>query len=384
MAATSTGITATLTDLERAAAQLEALKVLPQQIAERLGGALSLELRRVLGSDEEAGALSLTMDAVTREASERLRGALAPVVDRLIGADPDALPQLLEGRLTKVLTHETQAMLTRVLATDGSSPLMTHLAQGSRAVEELRKEQADVERRISGQISQLTQEVLIQRSTSPGPVATGRQWEQHALDDIARIATYTGDSLERTGARSGHGGARLGDGVLELVADAGVSGLRVAIECRTGGRRATREGLRNMVINRDAHAGLLLAERPEALPSDAEPVGLKVYWDEGLVVLHHDRSDLNAGRWLGFALRAAALMARLTNSAAGQRLERATLQAAARRIESGLARLRPLKACVTGAENELGKLRQHAGAMEAEIRAALSELIVLADEAQAA
>lgn len=59
-------------------------------------------------------------------------------------------------------------------------------------------------------------------------------------------------------------------------------------------------------------------------------------------------------------------MARMAVGAAGKEVERTTLKAIIDRIETGLAKIRSMRSCVTGMEGELRKLRQPVGAIETE------------------
>jgi hypothetical protein len=216
---------------------------------------------------------------------------------------------------------------------------------------------------------------------SPTPVDAGRAWEADAIDDVARVTMVLGDTVEAAGTTTGHANSRAGDAVLHL-ADDGTTGLRVAVECRTGSsRRVTLEAMHMAVANRDAHAGLLLAERTELLPRDAEATGFRAYWSDRVVVLCHERDQPGAAQMLAIAIQVSRVMAKLAVSARGTLAERESLRSAIGRIETALAHLRPLRASVTGVEKEAAKIAQHAGGLEAEIRRALIELTTLSDAA---
>jgi hypothetical protein len=103
----------------------------------------------VVGDGERPGAIGAALDTITKDAGARLAKAIEPIQDRLLGSDPSALPQLLEARLASALGREATAILHRLYATDGSSPLMAHLQNGTKAVEALRQDTANLERRQS-------------------------------------------------------------------------------------------------------------------------------------------------------------------------------------------------------------------------------------------
>jgi hypothetical protein len=370
---------ATLSDLMRAAQQIDALRDLPHQVAAELGKAIGEQLARIVGDGERPGAIGAALDAITTDAGARLSKVIAPVQERLLGSGPGALPQLLEARLTGALGREAAAILQRLYATDGTSPLMAHLDNGAKAVEALRQETAGLERRLRDQIGELARQVAVQKAGVPAPIDVGRAWEADAIDDVARVTAILGDTVEAAGDTTGHGTSRAGDAVLH-VADDAISGLKVAIECRTGtSRRVTVEGLRAAMANRDAHAGLLLADRAELLPRDAQAAGFRVYWADRLVALHHDRGQPNSGQMLAIAIQVSRLLAKLAVSASGGLAERENLRSAIGRIETALAHLRPLRASVTGVEKEAAKISQHAGGLEAEIRKALIDLAILVE-----
>lgn len=372
---------ATIGDIVRVSRQMEALRLVPQQVAGELSAVIGTQLARVVGDDERPSAISAALDAVTAEAATRLSEIIVPLTERLVGADPQALPQLLEARLSETLTREARVVLNRMFATDGSSPLMVHLANGTRAIEALQTDNAALEARLNEKLGELTTHVIIQQANSPTPIDSGRGWEANTLDDLSLVTALVGDTVEFTGDTPAHGGAKSGDHVLHVAED-NVDGIRVAIECRGGTtRRMTVAALRAAVANRDAHAGLLLSEHAGTLPRDAEACGFRVYWGERLVVLHHDRADPSAGQMLAVAVQVARTFAKMGASSTESIAERQQLRVACGRIESALTHLRPLRAAVTGIEKETGAVQKHASVLEAEIRRALADLAALAETA---
>jgi hypothetical protein len=254
---------------------------------------------------------------------------------------------------------------------------MAHLVNGEKAIASLRADTAAFEERIRQQIVALAQDVVVQKAQQPDAIDSGNGWEADALDDLATATAILGDTIEATGTTPGHGGSKLGDHVLHL-AENGLDGVRVMVECRTGSsRRLTIGALRQAVANRDAHAGLLLSESPATLPRDAEAAGFRVYFAERLVVLHHDRSDPGAPQLLAVAVQAARLLAKLAATSTGSLAELDQLRVGLSQIESALTHLRPLRAAVTGIEKESGAVRKHAAELETEIRRALTDLTAL-------
>jgi hypothetical protein len=328
---------ATIGDMMRAARQVEALRALPQEVAAQLGKEIGTQVARVVGDDDRPGALPAALEAITKDAGTRMSEAIAPIQERLLGSDPNALPQLLEARLTSALGREASAILRRLYAADGDSPLMAHLENGRQAVDALRQGMTGLEERVRQQISELAKQVAVQQAESPAPVETGRAWESDAIDDVARVTTILGDIVEAAGTAPGHAGSRAGDAVLH-VADDGADGLRVAIECRTGSSRPVSiDALRTVVANRDAQAGLLLADRPGLLPRDAQAAGFRIYWADRLVVLHHDRKEAGSAHLLAIAVQVSRLVAKLAVNAQGTLAERESLRSAIGRIETALA-----------------------------------------------
>lgn len=364
---------ATISDLHRAVAQMDALTEIPQQVASQLSETIGKELDRVIGDNERPGALSAAMDSVTAEAAKTLAKSIKPIQDALLGSGPTALPQVLEVRLQETLNRGTRAALERLFDIEGGSPLMTHLANGESAIAALRVETSAIEERLRGQISTLSEKIVAQDANIPTPVQAGNDWESEALNDIARITAILGDTVEPVGNSAGHGRSRAGDHILH-VCDDDVDGVRVAVECRTGSSRPlTVPQLRQMVDNREAHAGLLLAQTPEALPRDAQAAGFRVYLTERVVVLHHDHSPVTE-QLLVTAVQVARLLARMTATSSGSLDEREQIRDGIGRVESALGHLRPLRSAVTGIEKETGVVRKHAGELEAEIRRALIDL----------
>jgi len=378
MAASVGSAQSTIGELRRVVDQVHALEAMPGQVAAQLGTAVGAELTRVVGDDERPGALAAALDTVTEDASKRLASAVKPIQEALLGSGPNALPQLLEARLTESMSREARVILGRLFDTEGGSPLMTHLANGEKAITALRTDTTALETRLREQITELAQAVVLQRAERPTPIQGGNDWEADTLDDLARVTAILGDTVEPVGATTGHGGSKAGDHVLHVADDQGADGVRVAIECRTGTtRRLTVAQLRQAVTNRDAHAGLLLAENNAALPRDAEATGFRVYYAERLVVLHHDRTETGAAERLGVAVQVARILARLAASSSGSLAERDQLRAAIAKIETGLTHLRPLRAAVTGIEKETTSVHKHAAALEADIRRALTDVTAL-------
>jgi hypothetical protein len=360
----------TIGELRRVVDQVHALEAMPGQVATQLSA--------VVGDDERPGALAAALDHVTTDASTRMAKAVKPIQEAMLGRGPEALPQLLEARLTEALSREARVILGRLFDTDGGSPLMTHLANGEKAITTLRADTTAMEGRLRDQIAELAQRVVVQRAEQPTPVQSGNTWEADALDDLARATAILGDSVEPVGNTSGHGGSKAGDHVLHVADDRGLDGVRVAIECRTGAwRRLTVPQLRQVVSNREAHAGLLLTESIATLPRDAEAAGFRVYYAERLVVLHHDRTDPAAPQRLAIAVQVARLLARLAATSSGSLAERDQLRAGIARIETALTHLRPLRAAVTGIEKETSSVQKHAAALEADIRRALADVTAL-------
>jgi hypothetical protein len=365
---------ATVSELHRVVEQMDALAAMPQQVADQLGETVGKELDRMVGSQERPGALSAAMDSVTADAAKSLAKAIKPIQEGLLGSGPTALPQVLEVRLQETLNRGTKEALKRLFDTEGGSPLMTHLANGEKAIAALRQETAAIEERLRAQITSLSEKVVAQDANTPTPVQAGTTWESDTLDDIAKITAILGDVVESVGNSNGHGRSKAGDHLLH-VCDEDVDGIRVAVECRTGtSRPLTVDQLRQMVDNREAHCGLLLAQTPEALPRDAKAVGFRVYLAERVVVLYYDRSGPGAEQLLVTAVQVARLLARLAATSAGSLDEREQIRDGIGRIESALGHLRPLRSAVTGIEKETGVVRRHAGELEAEIRRVLVDL----------
>jgi hypothetical protein len=365
---------ATVSELHRVVAQIDALSAMPEQVANRLGETVGKELDRMVGDDERPGALSAALEIVTSEAAKSLTKAVKPIQDALLGSGPTALPQVLEVRVLDALTRGTREALDRLFDVEGGSPLMTHLANGEKAIAALREENVAIEGRLRAEIVQLAEKVVTQQAQKPTPVEAGNTWESDSLDDIARVTAILGDTVEPVGNSAGHGRNKAGDHLLH-VCDPDLEGIRVAVECRTGASRAlTVAQLREMVENREAHAGLLLAPTPEALPRDARVAGFRVYLAERVVVLCYDRMDPAAEQLLVTAVQVVRLLARLAATSGGSLDECEQIRDGITRIETALGHLKPLRAAVTGIEKETGVVRKHASELETEIRRVIIDL----------
>jgi hypothetical protein len=366
---------ATISELYRVVAQLDAMSAMPQLVAEQLGKTVGRELSRVIGDDERPGALTAAMDAVIAQAADSLSQAIQPIREALLGPGPKALPQVLEGRLQNALNRGTRDALNRLFDVEAGSPLMTHLANGEKAIAALRSDMVALETRLREQVSALADKVLIAHAQLPtAPIQAGRTWESDTLDDIARITSILGDTVESVGNSPGHGRSKAGDHVLQVY-DEDFDGIRVAVECRTGSSRpVTVSQLRRLVDNREAHSGLLLAQMSAALPRDAKAIGFRVYLAERVVVLHYDRGGAGAEQLLATAVQVARLLARLSATSGGTLVEREQIRDGIARIENALSHLRPLRAAVTGIEKEMEVVRKHATELDAEIRRVLIDL----------
>lgn len=147
-----------------------------QQVATQLGETVGKELDRMVGDQERPGALSAALGAVTAEAAKSLADAVRPIQDALLGNSPSALPQVLEVRLLDALTRGTRDALDRLFDVEGGSPLMTHLANGEKAIATLREENVAIEGRLRGQIIELAEKVVAQQAQAPTPVQAGNNW----------------------------------------------------------------------------------------------------------------------------------------------------------------------------------------------------------------
>jgi len=365
---------ATISELYQVVAHLDAMSAMPQAAAEQLGKTIGRELARVIGDDERPGALAAAIDAVIDQATASLAEALKPVRESLVGTGPRALPQVVEARVLTALNRGTRDAVERLFDADGGSPLMAHLANGEKAIGALRADLFAIEARLHDQVTALGEKLLVARAEIPAPVQAGRNWESDTLDDIARITSILGDTVESVGNSPGHGRSKAGDHVLHVYDD-DFDGIRVAVECRTGASRpVTMSQLRRMVDNRDAHCGLLLTELPAALPRDAKAVGFRIYLAERVVVLHYDRGSAGAEQLLVAAVQVARMLARLAATSGETLVDREQIRAAIARIENALTHLRPLRAAVTGMEKEMEVVRKHATELDAEIRRALIDL----------
>ncbi len=366
----------TTRELQEAAKQMQAVAAMPGQVARDLSEAVGRELARLVGDDERPGALATALDAVAADAAESLGTAMEPVLAALVGNGSDALPQLLESRLLETMVRGANAALARLFSDDGTSPLMTHLVHGEKAIAALKLETSAIEQRLRAQIAELSDKVLIQQSQKPTPAEAGKDWEADTLDDIAKVTAILGDAIEPVGNSAGHGRDKAGDHILH-VGDGDVDRIRVAVECRTGSRRLTVPLLQQMVVNREAHSGLLLAQSTDALPRDAQAAGFRVYFSERVVVLHYDRGAPTAEQQLVIAVQVARLLAKLDATSGGSLAERDQIRDGIGRIETALNHLRPLRAAVTGIEKETGVVQKHAAALEAEIRRVLIDVAAL-------
>lgn len=166
---------ATTRELQEAAKQMQAVAAMPGQVARDLSEAVGRELARLVGDDERPGALATALDAVAADAAESLGTAMEPVLAALVGNGSEALPQLLEGRLLETMVRGTNAALARLFSDDGSSPVMTHLAHGEKAIAALKLETSAIEQRLRAQIAELSDKVLIQQSQKPAPAEAGKK-----------------------------------------------------------------------------------------------------------------------------------------------------------------------------------------------------------------
>ena len=207
---------ATISELHRVLAQMDAIAAMPQAVAEQLAKAVGNELNRVVGDGERPGALSAALDVVTADAAAILTAALRPVQEALLGHGPRALPQLLEDRLMRAMDKGTREALERMYDDKGTSPLMILLANNEKAVAALRRENAAIARGMQRQVADLAEKVAAEKAQTPAPASAGTAWEADVLDDIARVTAILGDSVEAVGSRAGHGRQLVGDHILHV------------------------------------------------------------------------------------------------------------------------------------------------------------------------
>jgi hypothetical protein len=324
-------------------------------------------LKRALSADGEDGVLIPDLQRIINTGVKGVEAETVKLTRELKGAGEDALPQLIEKRVRRASREVVQSMLSAAFAEDG--PLGVQLANNWKLLKELRDG-----------LSHL-QQLYVEAKTAADhvdPAAAGREWEPSTLDEIARLSLITGDRVEQTGDTPGHGRMKKGDGVLHLASPKGDSTLKVVVECRTGKERMTLNDLRKAKENREAEAALLVAERPQLLPKDAEGLGFRAYWDERVVVLHYDPAQPGSGVMLAAGLQIVRMFAQLAAVASVEEIDHDRLRQSISRIEKAIAKVRPIRASLTGIDTEISRIRGYAQEIEDELRGALGELTVLA------
>jgi hypothetical protein len=327
-------------------------------------GLIRAALKRAVGEDGEDGAFMPEVERIVTEGAKSVQTEAEKLTSELKGAGEDAVPQIIERRVRKATGEVVDGIMRKALAEDGAIGI--RLANNEKAIKEL-----------SEALTAMSDGLLQARLLSEQPVdpaAAGREWQPSVVAEIARLSVITGDRVEETGDLPGPGRSRKGDAVLHLACPTGESTLKVAIECRTGAKRLSLAELRLARENRSADSALLLAERPEALPKDAEALGFRAYWDQRAVVLHHDPDRPESGLLLATALQVSRMFAQLAAAASAGEINQDVIRQSISRIEKGLSHLKPLRASASGIEKEIGNIRRHAQDIETELRGSLGEL----------
>jgi hypothetical protein len=324
-------------------------------------------LKRALSADGDDGVLIPDLERIITTGVKGVETQATKLTRELKGAGDDALPQVIEKRVRLASQDVVRSMLSSAFAEDG--PLGVQLTNNWKLLKELRDG-----------LSHLQQLYVEAKTASEhaDPAAAGRAWEPSTLDEIAQLSLITGDRVEQTGDTPGHGRMKKGDGVLHLASPKGDSTLKVVVECRTGKERVTINDLRRAKENREAEAALLVAERPQLLPKDAEGLGFRAYWDERVVVLHYDRAQPGSGLLLAAGLQIVRMFAQLAAAASIEEIDHDRLRQTIGQIEKAIGRLTPLRSSVKGIETEIGRIRGYTQDIEDEMRGALGQLTSLA------
>jgi hypothetical protein len=323
-------------------------------------------LRRAVGSEGEDGAFLPELEKVVSDSAQLLESVSGRLLAELNGSGEKALPQVLDRRVRETVRDVVQNVLQRVFASDGA--LAANLKSNADAIKDLR---ADLMK---------LQEIFVRTATAAeqvDPARAGREWQPSTLDAIAKLTHITGDRLEETGDTPGHGRSKRGDGVIHVAFAGARSEPKVAVECRTGAQVVSVRDLIKARENRSAEVALLVAECVSALPKDARPLGFRVYLEESVVVLRYAGAEGEGGVLLATAVQVARHLAQLSVGSSSAKVDRTVLQAAVRRIEACLGRVKPLRGSVTGIETEASRIRGYVQDIEREARGAVVELAML-------
>lgn len=321
-------------------------------------------LVRAIAEDGTDGGFMPQVERIVTAGAKNIQTQAEKLTQELKGSGEDALPQVIEKRVRQAIREVVTQIMRDVLAENGAIGL--RLASSAKELKELREA-----------MTAMTQGLLRAKIVSEQPIdpaAAGREWQPSVVAEISRLSLITGDRVEETGDLPGPGRSRKGDAVLHLANPTGESTLKVAIECRTGAKRLTLAELRLARENRWAESALLLAERPEALPRDAEALGFRAYWNERAVVLHHDPDRPESGILLATALQVSRMFAQLAVAASAGEINQDVVRQSITRIEKGLSNLKPLRASASGIEKEVSNIRRYAQDIETELRGSLGEL----------
>jgi hypothetical protein len=268
-------------------------------------------LRRFLGVDGgEDGGLLPEIERVTTEGAKAFVEEAEKLLFELKGAGDNALPQIIEKRVRHAANDAVERIMRAALADDG--PLGIHLVNHSERIAELREDLGKVT------------ELLVHANAAAeniNPAAVGREWEPSVIGEISRLSLITGDRVEETGDKPGHGRSKKGDALLHIATPTAGSEPKVVVECRTGKTRITLTDLAAAKENRSAEAALLLVSDAAALPKDAEELGFRAYREERSVVLHHDPGRTDSGIFLATALQVARMFAQLGQETSGSEIK---------------------------------------------------------------
>jgi hypothetical protein len=339
----------------------------------------------------DAAVVERQFEELTRRFDEQVTGAvrqIAAVTAGLVDGDDGALVKALDGHrseleallgrtfdpqsrasvLALIEQVVTEAVAAYLDAEDANSPL-------ARATGELRRtfheRIADVGRQVQEVLERMAASAaaaeVLDRSTQKG-----EPFEEVVHARVAAIAAAHGDLAERVGTVDGQDGTRVGDEVVTVNPDDGLTQeVRFVLEAkhRSKSLRDILAELERAMSNRGALAGIAVFARQEQAPTS---VPFHCSGNRAIVVLDPDGADDGA-------LRLAYMWARwvVRRELSGLDADRLDPQRIAARIDEAsraLERVRTIRRCHTQARRGIEQAGRELDLLNGEVVAALEAL----------
>jgi hypothetical protein len=263
---------------------------------------------------------------------------------------------------------------------EGVNPLADFKARTVDAIKEADERQHKTQRALLAQMNELEKQLQGLRDEKQKleelaeererGTAKGRSYEEAVAEAIDSLASVLGDVADPVGDESGAGGKK-GDVLVGIDGCTGPERGRIVFEAKDKQLSKPKfySDLDDSMEQRDADYAVLVVPTPEEVPARLH--SLREYQGDKMIAVFD--ADDGSTLELEFAYRVA--RARVTAQREGaDEIDAAAIRATVARAVAAMDDLRKIKSQLTTAQNGIGGAQEMLGAVEARVRAELSQV----------